>query len=389
MDGEKQKTRRLIYLASFLLALEQGFLVYVNSSFLETFIPTQYVGLIYAVASLVTIIALATIPLWLRRYGHAAVSLSFLALLVLVLLGLASTKILVLAVAFFVIREVLQYAMFSNLDLYLEENTDPNHTARTRGVYISVTSLAIAITPIVVGFLVRDNVYSHIYILASIAVTLTLALFASTMRRMPDINYQKIPFFRGLRDLWNDLDLRKVFIINCILQLFFAWMIIYVPIYLHQEIGFSWPVLGAMFTVMLTPYLVLEIPFGILVDKQPSVVRWWLLAAFTLITVTVASMAFYTGSSVVLWTLILLLGRIGASTIEIMSESYFFKKVHPEQTTSLEIFRDARPLAYIAGPIVASIFLSFYPMQFFFVFVAVVMATGIYVSKKLRSLTDI
>jgi hypothetical protein len=59
---------------------------------------------------------------------------------------------------------------------------------------------------------------------------------------------------------------------------------------------------------------------------------------------------------------VLFLSRVGASLIEITTESYFFKHTNASETRLLSIFRLVRPTSIILGTIVvtlASNFLSF------------------------------
>jgi MFS family permease len=72
------------------------------------------------------------------------------------------------------------------------------------------------------------------------------------------------------------------------------------------------------------------------------------------------------------WALVLFATRIGASLVEVSSESYFFKQVKEEDTGLISLFRLTRPLAYVISPLFAlpviyffSYSVSFYFLSFF------------------------
>ena len=161
-------------------------------------------------------------------------------------------------------------------------------------------------------------------------------------------------------------------------------MIIYVPIYLHQNIGFSWNVLGILFAIMLIPYFAFAVPLGALADRKLGE-KEILIVGFLLLIITTASMTFLSSQNILMWVGLLFAGRVGATAVETMTETYFFKKIKPERANSLEIFRDARPLAYIVAPLVASLFLAHYELRDLFLLIAIVMTSGIYFSARLTA----
>jgi hypothetical protein len=59
--------------------------------------------------------------------------------------------------------------------------------------------------------------------------------------------------------------------------------------------------------------------------------------------------------SILLWSSIIFIGRIGASLLEVSSESYLFKNIKSDDLPVLTFFRTIRPISYVLAPIVASI----------------------------------
>ena len=90
-----------------------------------------------------------------------------------------------------------------------------------------------------------------------------------------------------------------------------------------------------------------------------------------------------TKNDFILWTLIILLGRIGASIMETMVESYFFKKSKGKDEL-IEVFRMSQPLAFIAGPLVGSIMLLYVPFAYIFPILAIVLLGAMLPALRIR-----
>jgi predicted MFS family arabinose efflux permease len=67
---------------------------------------------------------------------------------------------------------------------------------------------------------------------------------------------------------------------------------------------------------------------------------------------------FVNGKSILVWSLILFGTRIGAALVEVMCDTYFFKKVNDKDANLISFYRMAMPFAYIIGPLLAVIVLS-------------------------------
>ena len=77
-----------------------------------------------------------------------------------------------------------------------------------------------------------------------------------------------------------------------------------------------------------------------------------------------------------LWGGLLFFSRVGASLVEAMRESYFFKIVSAKDVQYINFFRTTAPLGYLLGTILAIIIIYFYPLQYLFLFIALIMTSG-------------
>lgn len=175
----------------------------------------------------------------------------------------------------------------------------------------------------------------------------------------------------------------KILASNFLLQFFYAWMVIYTPIYLHTYIGFDWQAIGIIFTIMLFPFAILEAPLGQLADERFGE-KEMLTAGFIITAITTALLAFIPNADFWLWAAGLLATRIGASAIEIMNETYFFKKNGENHPDILSLFRMTRPMAYIIAPLIATFLLQFLSYQYLFIVLGGIMLLGLRYSLTLR-----
>jgi MFS family permease len=77
--------------------------------------------------------------------------------------------------------------------------------------------------------------------------------------------------------------------------------------------------------------------------------------------------------------------RIGAATIDVMSDAYFFKHIKPENEEFVGVYRSALPISFIVGPVVAFIVLTFVPaFNFIYLALGAVMLYGVYLSSTIR-----
>ena len=160
-------------------------------------------------------------------------------------------------------------------------------------------------------------------------------------------------------------------------------MTIYTPIYLHETIGFDWKILGVIFSIMLLPYVLFEMPLGKITDKFGGE-KEILIVGLVIMAVSVIIMPLITVASIPLWIGVLFLSRIGASFVESMSEIYFFRKISPTNTNAIELFRDSDPLAYIIAPLSASIILIFVSIDQLYFVLGAVMLVAIIIGLRLN-----
>lgn len=353
-----------IFVASIFFAFHHYFILYINSSFLETIVSRQAVGILYAVASLITIGFLIKLSHIIERIGILKTIVT-LTLVDMVAIGIiATTNYIPLVLAGFVVYLSLPTLLLVCIDTAIEDTAEDRTMGKTRGIFLTVIATASVISPLVVGGMINTDGFRQVYLFSLFFLGLFLTIVILNRHKFVEANITKIQGFDSVKEFFSIPDIRRIGIVNFALHFFFSWMIIYIPLYLSTMMGFSWVDIGIMISITLIPFIILEIPAGELADETLGE-KEMLIGG--MIFMIIASLLFpiLGKGAFIIWTLVLLLGRIGASIMETMVESYFFKKSKGRDEL-IEVFRMGQPLAYIAGPLVGSLMLLYVPFGYIF-----------------------
>ncbi len=370
-----------IYLSNLLLSFHFFLIIYVNSSYLGTFFSADTLGLLYMVGSVITTILLFCTPRILSRIGNHKYTLWALVLEASALVGLAvgSTPMTV-ALAFITHQAIIPLATFG-LDVFLEGSLkNEKHTGVARGLYLTLGNITLVVSPLLTGILLASGHYGNVYLVSLLFLFPLFFVVRHYLRGATGSRVRTIDIRGTLRDAWSNRDIRGALAGQCVLQFFYAWMVIYMPLYLHNHIGFSWSHIGVIFTIMLLPFMLFELPLGALADKKIGE-KEILITGFCIMSVTTFCIPALRSSDLVLWALFLFLTRVGASFVEVSSESYFFKHVTDKNAGFISLFRATRPLSYIITPAVVSLAaycttISHAPYSYTFSILGIITLTG-------------
>ena len=367
--------RTILYVIGFVFNLSYAIPAYINSSFLAGFVGEKLVGIIYAASSILAIAAFMEAPNILRKWGNVKTTVGFLLLELFSLAGLVWGGGVLAMMASFMLNFVTVALANYTLDIFLESFSSDVRTGRIRGMFLTVVNTAWLISPYFASQILQRFGFSGLYGISAILLLPVIILIILRLRDIAEPRYEKLPFWRSLGEIWTDRDIKGILVIQTLLQFFYAWMVIYTPIYLHETIGFDWPVIGAIFTVMLLPFVILEAPLGKWADRNGE--KTALSAGFVIMALAVGLVAFMTDHNPFVWAGILFLSRVGAATVEVMADTYFFKKVTAVKTHLISFSRMTRPIAYVVGPIVATILFTVFDIKGLFIFLSFLMLYGL------------
>ncbi|TSC67929.1 MAG: Uncharacterized protein G01um101472_261 [Parcubacteria group bacterium Gr01-1014_72] len=380
---EARRITRAIYTAGFLFAVHSALPAYVNATFLSSITTERAVGIIFTVGSVLTILAFLNLAPLLNRFGNAPLLATLAALECLLFAGIAFSRSPFITIALFTASIIVANIIGFNFDVLLENHSENKTTGTVRGTFLSSINAAWLFSPLAAGFLLGEDSYRLLYLIAAVVLIPVIAITLGAFRNERDPRYRERPLPQIVGNIPKHPNTYKILMSNFILQLFFAWMVIYSPLYLHNHIGFSWQEIGVMFTIMLIPFVVLEAPLGRLADRRLGE-KELLSAGFIIAALGTAALAFVTVKSAALFTALLFLTRVGASMIEIMNETYFFKKNDSRDADILRLFRMTRPAAYALAPLIATLLLPVVEFRFTFLALGLLTLSGLYYSTTLK-----
>lgn len=367
MRGTFASKLKSVFVVGFFLTVALSLTGYIDSSFVGTRVSLERVGLLFSLGSGAAIIFLAYLPKLLERVGTTrAFHIAGLAYLVSVICMLQTSHALLFQ-ALFVVYMASGIGLYFILDMLIEHFSKSGTTGTTRGLWLVIYNVGYLIGPLIAGLVADTDRFELVYLLAGLCIITMMLIYA---RDLEDVVFRS--HHNGKSLLRNMLRLSKRttlwpgYAASFALAFFFSWMAIYTPIYLHEFMGFDWATIGGIFAIMHIPYITLELPIGHLIDRCRCEDRI-VAAGFAIIALTTASLALIENTDFAIWAIGLALTRVGASLVQVGSESNFFKHISDKDADMVAVFRNATPVAYLVGPLLGTLALTVVSYQGMFV----------------------
>ncbi len=367
--------------SGFFLSMSTGLVLYINSSFLEAFVSARYVGVVFSLAYIATIVVMQNYGRLISRFGNSYVLYANMLAQLGALLVMAKSTSPWLVLPAFVAFIIAAATTIVNYDIYLKELATVHKTGRLRGIFWTVVNAGILVSPFTTGKLLAFGGFPLVYLVSAIlivpAVILMYVAYNGNRYRIPYRKHEGAG--KTLRRIWKDRNMRGIFLIALALYLFYSWMVIYTPLYL-LEAGFSWSEITVMFTFMLIPFVLVEYPAGYVADTYFGETE---MLTIGLGIMAVSVFTFMVVDTFIGMMIVLFCSRVGASLVEIMRESYFYKTVKSGDLDMIDTFRNTGSFAYVLGPIIATGLMAaglpfaalFFVLAFVLVFAAVLPGT--------------
>lgn len=377
---------RSVFLVGFLLTVALALTGYLDSSFLGKFVSIETVGLLFSIGSLASIIFLAYLPKLLKKIGLPGVFQLTTFLYLLAILGMVNTAFPLIFQALFIMYIASGIGIYFAIDLLIEHYAKRAGEGRIRGMYLSIYNLAYLLGPLIAGFLLKNNSFELVYLIAGMFIIVMFGIYLRDLKTIKfESHHRGISFLKNIGRLLHNRDLRSVAISSFSLSFFFSLMSIYTPIYLNQFVGFDWKQIGIIFSLMHIPYITLEPMLGRIADRLHCE-REVISAGLVIIGIFTVILGHITSGNMYVWILALALTRVGASFVQVGSESYFFKKIDPDDADMIALYRNSAPLAYIIGPATATLILAFTNYQNLFIILGLIMFSILFFSIRIRDI---
>lgn len=388
MNNKKGSVKNLhvVFFVGFLLTVALALTSYIDSSFAQGLINVKSIGFLFSVGAILSILVLSRMTQMISKVGIATIFQTNALTYLVSVFGMLSTQNPLFFQVLFVVYIVSGVAMYFIIDILIEHFSTDNLTGKIRGFYLTIYNSAFMIGPLFAGFILKENSFRMVYLIAGIFIITMTLIYMRYLENIPiTIKKHGNTFWLSFIKLSKNRDLWRVYVSSIMLYFFFSWMAIYIPIYLTNIIHFGWDKIGLMFGIMHVPYVLFEIPIGRLADRckcEKEIIS----IGFVIIGISTAFLSELGDSGFFFWAITLAMTRLGASFVQVGTESYFFKKTTEKDGGLIAVFRNAAPIAYILGPLTATIFLSFVSFENLFIILGAIMILIIFVSLKIRNL---
>jgi MFS family permease len=385
MKENNTKTKiNSLYVGIFILAISEAIIAYVQSTYLNQFFNLSWVSLIFIITYILTFFIINEYPNLITRFNNyktAIISLFLKIISLLIFIFITDQIFIFIGFVLFTISFTL---IFINFDIFLEAFSADVKTGRIRGTYFTIYNLGWLVSPFLSGYFLENFGFSWLFAVDIVLSILVIMVLAVNFRNFKNHFEQKhFEMLNTLKEILRRKSIKKIFAVSFILHFFYAVMLIYTPIYLNQNIGLSWGQIGIIFTIMLIPFVILQYPAGYLADKYIGE-KEILIAGLIIMSLGAFLIFYLETNNLWLWALIFFFGRVGASLVEVMRETYFFKKIKVEDIELINALRSITPLSYIVAPLVVGLLLYFLPLNYIFLVLGIVVLAGLYPALTLK-----
>ncbi|NTW22977.1 MFS transporter [Candidatus Falkowbacteria bacterium] len=373
----------IIYSLAAMVGFSQSLLIYVAASFFKQQSGQEDVGGFYFVAYLIVLVLLVNLHKFVRVWGKShilrlAITGEIMSLS-LMLVGYSPWIGIVALIMFLIFDSLMNVSM----DVVLESYSRDNSSGRIRGIYLTILNVGFIFGPKLSSWILENYGFAMIIIMVLILKSLILLFVFSGLGHIvnghPDI---RSTVKELLAKAWHRGSIKKIYYISCALEFFYGLMIIYSSLYL-KDLGLSWGQIGTILMIMLIPFVFFEYPIGWLADKkwgEKEMLIFFLIwqGIFT------GLLYFITVPSVWIWSLGMLATRVGAASVAILRDSYFYKRIDGDDVDLIDLFRTAAPIGYIMAAAASAILLNWVGLRELFLVNALVVLSAVVPAIRLK-----
>ncbi len=373
---------RLTAFVSFLMGFSQAVLIYVMSSYFQLATGTENVGIFYAVSYAIFLIILLNLHKLVRIFGKANVFYFSLLIKIIVVVCLIFSEPSMSAVLLLMLYIILGHIEWVALDIIIESFSTDKMSGRIRGLHLTILNAGFLFGPFVSTFILGKMGFHGVFVFSLIFNAFVLIFALISFRKVNHKFEQKLKVSAILKKVLQRKNILRIYYVSFVLDFFYALMIIYTPLYL-RDLGYSWENIGLIFTAMLIPFVLVQYPMGILADKKTGE-KEFLIFSLIIMAVSVTGIFFIGAGSLFIWAAILFATRIGAALVEVLRDSYFFKRIDGHDVDLINFFRTTVPAAYIIAAALSSFALLFLPVKSVFLLAGIVVASALYPAFKIQ-----
>lgn len=371
---EKKKVN-LISFISFLMGFSQAMLIYVMAYYFKIAAGTEDIGIFYFISYGIILVVLLNLHKIVRKLGKSNVFYFsiLISIICAVLLVFTNPSIWGMVI-------LMSYIIFINLgwvslDVILESFSTDKMSGRIRGLHLTVINAGYLIGPFLSTEVLEKFNFHGIFVFLLFFNSLVLVLSLIGVRNVNHKFEARLNVKDVLRKVFSRKDILKVYYIAFALDFFYALLVIYTSIYLLNQ-GMSWSQIGIIFTIMLIPFVILQYLVGFLADKKLGE-KEMLVFSVIFMAISTGTIYFINSSSIWIWGMILLATRIGAAMLEVLRDSYFYKKIDGHDVDLINFFRTSMPVGYMLATGISFPLLLIFPLKSVFLLVSIIVLSAL------------
>jgi MFS family permease len=375
-----------VYVASIFYSLHYAITVYLNSTFLEQFLESKLIGYVYITVAILSIFIAFKVSHLLNRFKNYKVVIWSALLEIGCLYALSVSTSLASAITFFIIQQILVDIIFISLNITVEEISKTGNTGSIRGVFMTILNLGVLAAALFSGIIYEWLQFPGIFRISALFLLPVIYISWKYTHSIFEPKYKVASFLNSLKHIFKNKDVLRIMIIQFILGIFYSVMVVYGLTHIHEisQIEHS-TILKIIMPIALLPFVIFPFELGVLADSkfgEKEILNIGLVVAgFSTLLIP-----FVHSKDIFIWTLILFTTRVGASFIETMTNIYFYKKIHKEESDVIVFFNSLSRVSLIFVSLVAILFLQVLnlPLYSLFIFASFALFIGLIFGSKIN-----
>ncbi len=370
-----RKKIKLINWITFLFGFAHSLTAYIISSYFQQVSGKDNVSIFYLIIFAIVLVILLNLHKLIKKFSKSIVFLAFIIIFAVAALSLSYLSVFWAGAVILIVNIIFFNLAFVVRDVILESYSEDKMSGRIRGLNLTIMNTGFILGPFLSAKILENGSFQTIFLIQFFIASLAFILAFFGLRKVNHRFKATVTLHTLFNKMLKRKNIMRIYYISFILSFFYCLMIIYSPLYL-RSIGMEWEKIGIIFTFMLIPFVLLEYPVGLLADKKIGE-KEMIITALIIMGLSTLSIFFINSNGLIIWATVLFLTRIGASLLEILRDSYFYKRIDGYDVDIVEFFRTSRAIGFIAASIVSGILFLFLPMKFVFIIIAIVIFSGL------------
>jgi len=317
------------------------------------------VGYYYSIIAVVVLGASIYSTLLFQKFSKVRIAKAALTIAILALFGLTFADTIWHIGGLDIPRVICLITFAVALSIFIDDYTDRKNLAKAEGKFYMFYNIGLLIGPVIAGYTAKYLGTQYVFIFAGLFYLLALLVFVyqHIYQKNPHIVHSTheegiSELFLNIKEFFKNREFRKVFLVALGINYWWCVSIVYIPLEV-KNLGFGENVVGWIVAASAIPLILLEKITGKFGDKHG--VRRPVILGYSLLVLFILSFPFFYSLPIV--TLIAFcLVNIGASFIEPLQETYFFKVAkNNEREKFFGIYNSAQPLASILSPLIGGL----------------------------------